>query len=143
MHAGGATESRVAGAHLHVPVRPIGRPAILIGVALLTGAVFIAIGVALLMIGGMGGSEDETVGAVRWRETGDDGRWWEEGDGDVRQEMGDGSWGSRWWWLDRHVMWASHGLQKSMRSAMLIHHAWRWVVQVSSRLVELRTGDEQ
>jgi hypothetical protein len=57
----------------------------------------------------MGGSEDETVGAVRWRETGDDGRWWEEGDGDVRQEMGDGSWGSRWWWLDGHVgkSWAS------------------------------------
>ena len=51
------------GAHLHVPVRPIGRPAILTGgalhtggalltgAALLAGAVFIAIGVALLMIG--------------------------------------------------------------------------------------------
>ena len=51
MHAGGATESRVAGAHLHAPVRPIGRPAILTGVAIRTGAVFIAIGVALLMIG--------------------------------------------------------------------------------------------
>ena len=61
------------GAHLHAPIRPIGRPAILNRVALLTGAVFIAgavfiIGVALLMIGGMGGSEDETVAAVRWRE---------------------------------------------------------------------------
>ena len=45
------------GAHLHVPVRPIGRPAILTGGALhtggalLTGAALLAIGVALLMIG--------------------------------------------------------------------------------------------
>ena len=47
--------------------------------------------------------------------------------GDGRWEMGDGRWETWWWWVDGHVNWASHGLEKSVRSALLIHHAWRWV----------------
>ena len=49
-----------------------------------------------------------------------DGRWWETED-----LVGDGE--AWWWWVDGHVMCASSGLEKGVRSTMLIYLAWRWV----------------